>query len=140
MAAGRLARELGVPKRSLVASLTREGLCEPGGAPTVKAVNWGYARLTGLADAVGGAAVARWHTRRCMRLIDQEPPSGREWDLLLLAEEVDDVFADCARLEASGDTEGIFAVLATLDQTVSAEVWTRLQGPVTEVVELRRRA
>ena len=64
-----------------------------------------------------------------MRLIAQGPPSGRAWDRLLLAEEVDDVVADCARLEASGDAEGIFAVLATLDQTVSAEVWTRLQGP-----------
>ena len=94
MAAGQLARELGVPKRILVASLAHEGLCERGGAPTVKAVNWGYARLTGLTDATAGTQVARWHTRRCMRLVEQEPPRGREWDLLLMAEEVDDVLDD----------------------------------------------
>ncbi|HEY5844215.1 MAG TPA: hypothetical protein VIU87_22645 [Mycobacterium sp.] len=46
IAAGQLARDLGVPKRTLVGSLLRDGLCEPGGAPTVKAINRGYAGAT----------------------------------------------------------------------------------------------
>ena len=66
----------GAEARPWLRSLTREGLCEPGGDPTVKAINWGYARLTDLADAVRGAPVARWHTRRCMRLVGQEPTAG----------------------------------------------------------------
>ncbi|HEY5788129.1 MAG TPA: hypothetical protein VIT65_25510 [Microlunatus sp.] len=140
MAAGQLARELGVPKRTLVTSLIRVGLCDPGGVATVKAINWGYARLTGLTEVTAGTQVARWHTRRCMRLVKQEPPGGREWDLLLMAEEVDDVIDECARLEASGNVEGIYGVLATLDDTVCSEVRTRLHAPVTEVVAIHRRA
>lgn len=140
MTAGRLARELGVPKRTLMSALAREGLCAGGGAPTVKAINWGYARHTGLTDSASGLPVARWHTRRCMRLVEQEPPTGREWDLLLLAEEVDDVLAECAELEACGDVEDIFGVLATLDETVCSEVRTRLHGPATEVARIHRLA
>lgn len=97
------------------------------------------ARLTGLTEAGAGTQVARWHARRCMRLVKLEPPSGREWDLLLVAEEVDDVLDECARLEASGDAEGIYGVLATLDDTVCGEVRNRLQAPVTEVVVAMRR-
>lgn len=140
MTAGRLARELGVPKRTLVAALTREGLCTAGGAPTTKAVNWGYARLTGLADTAAELPVARWHTRRCLRLVEQDPPTGREWDLLLLAEEVDDVLAECAELESCGDVEGVFGVLAALDDAVCSQVRARLHGPVTEVAALHRLA
>jgi hypothetical protein len=74
-----------------------------------------------------------------MRLVKQEPASGREWDLLLMAEKVDDVLDECAQLEASGDVEGISGVLATLDETVCGEVRTRLHAPVTEVVAMHRR-
>ncbi|HEY5844216.1 MAG TPA: hypothetical protein VIU87_22650 [Mycobacterium sp.] len=79
-----------------------------------------------MTEATAGTQVARWHARRCMRLVEPEPPSGREWDLLLMAEEVDDVLDECARFEASGDVEGLYGVLATLDDTGCSEVRNRL--------------
>ena len=84
--------------------------------------------------------MARWHTRRCLRLMNREPPADRAWDLLLLSEEVDDVLAECARLETSGDTQGMYGVLSTLDEAVCAQVRTLLFDHRPVVLPLHRPA
>lgn len=136
MPLGRMARELGVPRRALVGALTQERMVDSTGRVTSRAVDWGYARLTHVSVAGTGAPAARWHTRRCMRLVGLDMPAGRDWDRLLMAEEIDDVLAECTRLESTGDTAGIRGVLATLDEATCAEVQSLLSGPAADVVDL----
>ena len=136
----RLARVLGVSRSALLEALATERMADETGHPTSRAINWGYARTTHLSPVRSGAPVARWHTRRCMRLVGQAMPTGRDWDLLLMAEEVEDVLAACTRLESSSDTRAVFRVLATLDEALCAEIGSRLAERESIVVEMPRRA
>lgn len=140
MPLGRLARELGSSRPQLLAALVADGRANPDGSPTRSGLEWGFARPTKLRDVGTNHGIATWHVRRCMRVLACEPPAGREWELLVRAEEVDTVLDECVRLEDSGDTDGLDRMLATLDETVAAEIRTRLRVRPATVVPFQRAA
>lgn len=140
MPLGRLARELGRSRPQLLAALVADGRANPDGSPTRSALEWGFARPTKLRDVGASHGIATWHVRRCMRILGCVRPAGREWELLVWAEEVDDVLDECVRLEDSGDTESLYRMLGTLDETVAAEIRTRLRVRPAAVLRFPRAA